>query len=327
MHQISIIIPAYNCEKQISRCLDSVISQTYSDFECIIIDDGSIDGTESVCKKYVSKDERFVYLKQNNAGASAARNTGLDLCKSKYVCFIDADDYVSPSYLMDLMSDVDSNDLVIHGMTRICSDRIIDRGMHIEGEFCLDNNPTCFFESVNIERFGGPYCKLYNIDILKKYDIYFNTKVRLAEDLDFLLRYLLHCSTIKVSPRNNYFYIETQNSVSSNIYDFETEYIGLVALSHSWNRLTEKYSNAVLYDLSQKSISYLIHRALFSIFSSQIKIFKKYHYVRMLGKRYRVCYGMYYKPTTRFLQLIKFLFSKQIYISLTLVLTLRYKFR
>ena len=82
MHQITIIIPAYNCEKQISRCLDSVIGQTYSDFECIIIDDGSVDATGSICKEYASNDNRFIYIKQNNAGASAARNVGV----SKQFC-------------------------------------------------------------------------------------------------------------------------------------------------------------------------------------------------------------------------------------------------
>lgn len=323
MLQISIIIPVYNCEKQISRCLDSVISQTYSDFECIIIDDGSIDGTESVCKKYVSKDDRFVYLKQNNAGASAARNTGLDLCKSKYVCFIDADDYVSSSYLMDLMSDVDSNDLVIHGMTRICSDRIIDRGMHIEGEFCLDNNPTCFFESVNIERFGGPVCKLFSSNIIKGKNIRFNNAVKLAEDLDFLLRYLLHCSKIKVSPKNNYFYIETPNSATSKIYNFDVEYNGLSVLCKSWDQLTTKYPIDSLLLLSNKSKAYLTHRTIFSIFKN------KYNYATRLSLLKDVSHvsaGVYnyYTPSTAFLRLIQFLFVNKEFFLLNFVLSIRF---
>ena len=326
MHQITIIIPAYNCEKQISRCLDSVIGQTYSDFECIIIDDGSVDATGSICKEYASIDNRFIYIKQNNAGASAARNVGLDLCRSNFVCFIDADDYVSPSYLMDLMNDAGSNDLVIHGMTRVCSDRIIDRGMHITGEFCLDKNPSLFFESVNIERFGGPYCKLYSIDIIKKYGLYFNTNIKLAEDLDFLLRYLLHSNKIKVSAKNNYFYIDTINSISSKIYDFDTENNGLSALSDSWNKLNKYYSNSALSELSQKSISYLIHRTLFSIFKSHNSIFIKLNLVRNLGNQYRVCYGNYYNPSTYFLKIIKILFSNKSYILLTLILSLRFKF-
>lgn len=326
MSQVSIIIPIYNCEKQINKCLDSVISQTFNDFECILVNDGSTDNSEIICKEYASNDNRFIYIKQKNGGASAARNAGLTVSTSKYVCFIDADDYVSPSYLQDLISDAEDNDLVIHGMTRICSDRIIDRGMHINGKFDLSNNPSLFFDSINIERFGGPYCKLYNYDIIKNFGISFNTNVKLAEDLDFLLKYLLHCIKVKVSEKNNYFYIETQNSISSCIYDFETEYNGLSALSISWTKLNEKYNNSILYDLSQISISYLIHRTLFSIFKSHYSIFKELKSVRILGSNYSACYKKYYIPSTRFLQLIKYLFSEKLYFALTLIMFLRHRF-
>ena len=323
MHQITIIIPAYNCEKQISRCLDSVIDQTYSNFECIIIDDGSVDATGSICKEYASNDNRFIYIKQNNAGASAARNVGLDLCRSNFVCFIDADDYVSPSYLMDLMNDAGSNDLVIHGMTRVCSDRIIDRGMHITGEFCLDKNPSLFFQSVNIERFGGPVCKLFSYNIIYNQGLRFNNKIKLAEDLDFLLRYLLHCSRIKVSAKNNYFYIETPNSATSKIYNFEDEYHGLYELSKSWNLLTEKYIIDSLQMLSLKSKAYLTHRAIISIYKKESKYNTRLSRLKDVSNISAGAYT-YFTPTTPFLKSLKFLFVNDYLFLLNLALSIRF---
>lgn len=322
MSQVSIIIPIYNCEKQINKCLDSVISQTFNDFECILVNDGSTDNSEIICKEYASNDNRFIYIKQKNGGASAARNAGLTVSTSKYVCFIDADDYVSPSYLQDLISDAEDNDLVIHGMTRICSDRIIDRGMHINGKFDLSNNPSLFFDSINIERFGGPVCKLFCADIIKYNQLWFNTKIKLAEDLDFLLRYLPYCSRIKVSSKNNYYYIETPGSATSRIYSFESEFNGLCELSKSWDGLTSKFQLDSLYNLSNKSKAYLAHRAIFSVFKRGSNFKTRQSQLRLIASKSKKHYK-YYSSTTLFLKLEKFLFNHNMLYILNMVMSLR----
>ena len=95
---ISIIIPVYNVQKYLSRCLDSVISQTYIKLEIIIIDDGSTDNSGIICDEYASKDNRIIVIHQFNGGLSAARNSGLDIAKGEYVMFVDSDDYVAPSF-------------------------------------------------------------------------------------------------------------------------------------------------------------------------------------------------------------------------------------
>lgn len=106
MPDISIIIPAYNAEKEIVRCIDSILNQTYNCFEIIIIDDGSTDRTLEICKKYAEKDVRILVKSQENKGVSATRNLGLNLSRGKYICFVDADDYLDCRYLEILLKNI-----------------------------------------------------------------------------------------------------------------------------------------------------------------------------------------------------------------------------
>ena len=95
---ISIIIPAYNAEKYIEKCLQSIIYQEYKDFEVIIVNDGSTDNTKEICKKYADLDSRIRLISTENKGAGSARNTGLTEAQGRYISFIDADDFVSENY-------------------------------------------------------------------------------------------------------------------------------------------------------------------------------------------------------------------------------------
>lgn len=101
---ISVIIPAYNVEKYIEKCLQSIIYQDYQDLEIIIIDDGSIDNTKKICEKYVEQDNRITLISTENRGAGRARNTGIDKARGKYISFIDADDYICDGYYARMYS-------------------------------------------------------------------------------------------------------------------------------------------------------------------------------------------------------------------------------
>ena len=103
MAEISVIVPVYKVEKYIKRCIDSILIQTFQDFELILVDDGSPDKCSQICEKYAQRDERIVVLHRENGGLSAARNTGIDWTflnsESKYITFIDSDDWIHPQYL------------------------------------------------------------------------------------------------------------------------------------------------------------------------------------------------------------------------------------
>jgi glycosyltransferase involved in cell wall biosynthesis len=99
---ISIIVPVYNTEKYLRRCLDSIVAQTFKDYECIIVDDGSTDGSAAICDEYEKKDSRFKVLHKENEGVSAARNVGIEYAEGEFITFVDSDDYLSSVYLRDL---------------------------------------------------------------------------------------------------------------------------------------------------------------------------------------------------------------------------------
>ena len=99
MPKISVIVPIFNGEKYLCRCIDSILYQTFDDFELILINDGSSDNCAAICNEYMEKDTRIKVIHQENRGVSAARNAGLDIANGDYISFVDSDDYVYPQYL------------------------------------------------------------------------------------------------------------------------------------------------------------------------------------------------------------------------------------
>ena len=107
---VSIIIPVYNVAPYLRCCLDSVIAQTFSEFEVIIIDDGSTDESSVICDEYADKDNRFIVVHQKNGGLSSARNAGLDICSGRFICFLDSDDYYEPDFLQMMYDCIKDSD-------------------------------------------------------------------------------------------------------------------------------------------------------------------------------------------------------------------------
>ena len=117
MPEISVIVPIYNSDQYLDRCIQSVLAQSFRDFELILIDDGSKDNSFIISKQYADSDSRIVLVRQDNGGVSSARNHGLDLATGRYVCFIDSDDYVCEDYLEKLYTKAGLKaELVFSGM-------------------------------------------------------------------------------------------------------------------------------------------------------------------------------------------------------------------
>ena len=106
---ISIIIPVYNVEDYIRPCLDSILAQTYTNFEAILVDDGSKDGSGRICDEYAEKDSRFIVVHKENGGVSSARNKGLEIAKGEWVLFCDSDDTLYPYSLIILIKHIDKD--------------------------------------------------------------------------------------------------------------------------------------------------------------------------------------------------------------------------
>ena len=121
MPAVSVVIPVYNVDKYLSCCLNSVINQTMTDIEIILVNDGSTDNSEEICKEYEKKDSRVVYIKQENKGVSVARNIGKKYSKGEYIIFIDSDDEMNLSMIQKLYCDIKENnaDIAICGIQRV----------------------------------------------------------------------------------------------------------------------------------------------------------------------------------------------------------------
>lgn len=192
---ISVIIPVYNAEKTIVRCIDSVLEQSYQDFEILLIDDGSTDGGGEICKTYAEKDNRIRYIKKENGGVSTARNRGIDEAQGKYVTFIDSDDWFESVTLERLVTTAEENnaDMVIP-RTRMyfCKpDGSFDKYVYNDDDFNLivtKNEVYDSFEKIRVSAAFYSTCgRLYRKAFLSNINLKFDTSVKVLEDFCFNL--------------------------------------------------------------------------------------------------------------------------------------------
>ena len=201
---ISIVTPVYNKKKYLKACIDSVLAQTYQDWELILVDDGSIDDSADICKSYANQNSRIHYYYQENAGPGCARNLGLDKANGEYIVFIDADDFVASDYLQTLLSGKQYI-FVVSGYTEVHEDKGAKIAVLPEHMLLLDHGPTKneVFCKKNLKFFVGPCSKLYELRTLRENNIRFKS-IPYGEDIIFNFNYMKHCSEVCVLPYAGY---------------------------------------------------------------------------------------------------------------------------
>lgn len=219
MH-FSIIIPSYNSEKTINRCLDSVLKQTFQDYECIVIDDGSTDNSPKILDEYACLDSRFKIIHKKNNGVSSARNHGIEYARGQYVVFIDSDDYVSEKYLEHF--NLCSDDLIISGVNII--NEIEISKIEVPHQFKLYNDISDIMnDCINATFLRAPWSKAFKKSLLLEYIIQFNPNIHFAEDYIFNLTFLKYAKSVSLIPYSDYYYFAPPEN---KIYKFNTyEYI------------------------------------------------------------------------------------------------------
>lgn len=186
--EISIVIPVYNAEKYISRCLNSIIGQTYQDFEIILINDGSKDKSLEILKEYSNKYENIKIFSQENSGPSKARNLGIEKANGKYLIFIDIDDWIEINFIKKIYNEVVKGyDLVTIGYKDISKYGIIE----LNDFKTLNKNKDRFLLNIFDGVGGTLWAKIFKIDIIKKYNLNLNPKIFMCEDQLFVLEYAL----------------------------------------------------------------------------------------------------------------------------------------
>lgn len=188
----SIVIPLYNKKDYIERCIDTILGQTYKDFEVLLIDDGSTDGSSAIVEEFATKDTRIIYKRYDNAGVSIARNRGLELAQGEYVLFIDSDDWIDARYLEEIYKSISQvhTDIYIWGITKDFSDKSTVQTPIMNGKYSKQD----FLRNMVDEQYGnneglyGYICnKAIRRDLIIKYGIKFNPQLKLQEDYDFFL--------------------------------------------------------------------------------------------------------------------------------------------
>ena len=218
MSLISIIIPVYNTEKYLCDCIESILNQTYSLFELILVDDGSTDSSPLICDEYAKRDDRIVVVHKKNNGVSSARNTGIDICKGKYVSFVDSDDFLHPDFLKTLYELSISNNADISQ----CCIKFVNK----YDSRLLRSSIKCNVESIHSEDAllrcvysDNPLCyciacvKLFSREVIK--NIRFEELTN-AEDIKFCIDAFCASNKIVVCDSKMYFYFKHEGSATTS---------------------------------------------------------------------------------------------------------------
>ncbi len=221
---VSIIVPVYNGEKTIERCLRSIQNQSYSNIEIIVINDGSTDHTQKVIEKYAASDSRFHYIEKPNSGVSDSRNVGMKAAKGDYFQFVDGDDWLVKQATEEFvkMALTFDCDMVITDYYRVRGRRISAKG-HIESgpvitrmkyaEYMMEA-PANFY-------YGVLWNKFFKADIIRKFELSCSTELNWCEDFRFNLEYLQYVGKVGVITKPLYYYVKTKGSLVDTQINFQ----------------------------------------------------------------------------------------------------------
>ena len=246
---VSIIIPVYNVEKYLTKCLDSVINQTYSNLEIILVDDGSTDRSGVICDEYAGLDERIKVIHNKNSGVSSARNTGIKICKGDFIAFIDSDDYVDKKYIVSLLEPLmkDNYDFVFCGFLEFYV-KSKKKSYHLLSDKELNDLTGVFFKDYHIfqQLLLYPWIKLYKRDIIFNNDLWFPEDLTDGEDQFFNFSYFEKVKKYKYVNQALYIYCHRPGISLSSQKTLQSYYSNLKKLKRE--KEFYKKNNIACYD-------------------------------------------------------------------------------
>ena len=205
---ISVIVPVYNAGLSIEKCAKSILTQTFSNLELILIDDGSTDNSLFICRSLASQDARITVRHQSNQGVSKARNLGISISKGEWIAFVDADDYLYEYYLSGLLMQTTDCELVIGGYNKVLlSEKKEFPGVLFPEMVLSKSNVDCQEISDKVLLYGTPWGKLFKSSLIKENNIIFPVNFTLHEDHIFFYETLLHTNNIRLTRNYGYNYV------------------------------------------------------------------------------------------------------------------------
>lgn len=218
--KVSIIVPVYNTEDYLACCIDSILRQTFTDYELLLVDDGSTDGSGAICDSYQTKDSRVRVFHQQNGGVSSARNYGVQQAQGEWICYVDSDDEVKSDYLRDMVE-------------AICSDRCLVMGNISDERMCDNLRENTVRYGKEMVRYlldssalflSGPVAKLFNRKLLTNHGICFPEGIHYGEDMVYLFTYLNVIEDVAIRKDINYLVRMRADSLTRSYYSFESEH-------------------------------------------------------------------------------------------------------
>lgn len=223
MIKVSIIIPIYNTGEKLYRCLDSVRNQTFANFECLMVDDGSKDESPKIIDQYSLNDERFKAIHKLNGGVSSARNLGLQNASGEWIAFLDSDDFLMKNHLEAmLVAASDDTDIVYTGFDQIATDKTIAKGhQYHSGRYIGIKEVANFLSKTDALQFMIPWDRMYRRSIIERESIRFDEKLSLSEDRLFCYHFLLHTLGVAAISEVTYRHDASDvNTLSFRFYPF-----------------------------------------------------------------------------------------------------------
>ena len=207
--KFSIVVPVYNAKLYLKRCIDSILSQTFDEFELILVNDGSTDGSGDICNEFKRCDARIKVINGPNKGVSSARNKGIENACGEYITFIDADDEIELSYLENMSKGL-GFDLIVTGF---CYENVPMKPcftkMHVDSKECISE---CITEYLKTDHFCFPWARAFKAQIIREKKIRFDTKVRFGEDHIFNWEYLCCIASLWIDSSTGYHKRQENNS-------------------------------------------------------------------------------------------------------------------
>ena len=257
--KVSIIIPIYQAENTLKRCVDSVLVQVYQNIEIILVDDGSTDKSGKICDQYASCDDRVVVIHKENGGVSSARNAGISAVTGKYLMFVDSDDEITPDFIQTYVDEqeLEACDIVIGGFIRVLENgekKVVIPLLHgkvdlsVWQEICRDTSI-----------FGYIVSKLFRSDIIKVNHLEFRTDMYSQEDLDFCLTYYKYCLSFKLIYSSSYYYYYVQGKRKPPIWDFVSNQLKVYEIASEKVELLPDAMNSLFERVQLLIYSFFYH--------------------------------------------------------------------
>lgn len=215
---VSIIVPVYNAEATLGRCIDSLLAQSFDDFELIAVDDGSSDSSQDIVRSYTGRDSRVRLLTPGHGGVSAARNCGIEAASGTWLTFVDSDDYVASDYLEDLLDGSSGTQFAISGYSVVNPGAAPEAVSVCSGQLERDGSGCCsltqLLECFSAYSLGFVWGKLFRRDIVNANVLRFDPDISFGEDGIFCFSYFRHVTNCRFSLRSGYFYVRGADNSS-----------------------------------------------------------------------------------------------------------------